>query len=58
MVDKGDEAGVASERVQTTIQVTHLGKKRGRIGEETSQMIASNSIFARPMGSPYTTVAH
>lgn len=58
VVDKGDEARVASERAQTMIQVTHLGKRRGRIGEETSQTIASNSIFASAMGSPYATVAH
>lgn len=52
VVGKGNEAEVACESVQTTVQVTRLGKKRGRIGEEISQTTASNSISARPMGSP------
>ena len=52
VVDKEDETGVDRESVQATVQVSYLGKKRGRIGEEISQMIASNSISARLMGSP------
>lgn len=58
VIDKGDEAGVDRESVQTTTQVSHLRKKREKSGEEASQTIASNNISARLVASPYAKVAH